>query len=60
MELANGADYSHDGLTLKGITLSGIRTAISVPEFSIGFDVAQGYPFLLNLKQFFISHGHLD
>lgn len=31
-----------------------------MPELSLSFDVAQGYPFLLNLKQFFISHGHLD
>ncbi|HWU45054.1 MAG TPA: MBL fold metallo-hydrolase, partial [Bdellovibrio sp.] len=40
--------------------LSGIRTAIAMPELSLSFDVAQGYPFLLNLKNFFISHGHLD
>lgn len=31
-----------------------------MPELSLSFDVAQGYPFLLNLKHFFISHGHLD
>jgi len=58
--LTNGADYTHAGMTLRGISLSGIRTAISIPELSLSFDVAQGYPFLLNLKQFFISHGHLD
>lgn len=42
------------------MSLSGIRTAISMPELSLSFDVAQGYPFLINLRQFFISHGHLD
>lgn len=60
MGLTNGADYNYAGVHLKGISLSGIRTAISLPEFSLSFDVAQGNPFLLNLKQFFLSHGHLD
>ncbi|WP_413291023.1 MBL fold metallo-hydrolase [Bdellovibrio sp. HCB337] len=60
MGLTNGAEYSYDGINLKGISLSGIRTAISMPDLSLTFDVAQGYPFLLNLKNFFISHGHLD
>ncbi|HEY8271324.1 MAG TPA: MBL fold metallo-hydrolase [Pseudobdellovibrionaceae bacterium] len=60
MDLSNGANYSYAGLNLKGFSLSGIRTAISVPDLSLTFDVAQGYPFLLNLKQFFLSHGHLD
>lgn len=58
--LTNGADYHYDGIHLRGISLSGIRTAITMPELSLAFDVAQGYPFLLNLKQYFISHGHLD
>jgi ribonuclease Z len=60
MNLANGAEYTHHGITLRGLSLSGIRTAISIPEFSLSFDVAQGYPYLLNLKNFFVSHGHLD
>lgn len=60
MSLTSGAEYSCCNLTLRGLSLSGIRTAISVPELSFCFDVGQGFPFLLNLKQFFISHGHLD
>lgn len=60
MSLENGIDYNYDGIHLRGLTLSGIRTAISMPELSFTFDVAQGFPYLLNLKQFFLSHGHLD
>jgi ribonuclease Z len=60
MDLSNGVDYNYGGINLRGLSLSGIRTAISLPDLSITFDVAQGYPFLLNLKQFFLSHGHLD
>ncbi len=60
MDLATGTEYTHHDLTLRGLSLSGIRTAISIPELSFSFDVGQGFPYLLNLKQFFISHGHLD
>lgn len=60
MTLMKGAEFSYDGMNLRGLSLSGIRTAISLPDLSLTFDVAQGYPFLLHLKQFFISHGHLD
>ena len=50
---------SHD-LHFEGLSLSGIRTALSIPELGISFDVAQGYPFTLKMKKFFITHGHLD
>lgn len=60
MDLLNGVDCTCQGILLRGLSLSGIRTAISLPEYSLSFDVAQGFPYLLNLKQFFISHGHLD
>lgn len=55
-----GAGWSHGNYKFHGLSLSGIRTAIAIPELSLSFDVAQGYPYLLNLKHFFISHGHLD
>lgn len=60
MSVQAGESWSHSKYKFHGLSLSGIRTAISMPELSLSFDVAQGYPFLLNLKQFFISHGHLD
>ncbi len=60
MSVIAGEAWSHGKHKLFGLSLSGIRTAISMPEHSLSFDVAQGYPFLLNLKHYFISHGHLD
>lgn len=47
-------------LSLQGLSLSGIRTSVTVPELSICFDVAQGLPFNLHLKKYFLTHGHLD
>ncbi|GIL18652.1 MAG: MBL fold metallo-hydrolase [Oligoflexia bacterium] len=47
-------------LRIEGLSLSGIRTAIAIPELSLCFDVAQGHPFVLRQRKFFISHGHLD
>lgn len=55
-----GASWSYGKNKFYGLSLSGIRTAISMPEHSLSFDVAQGYPFLLTLKRFFVTHGHLD
>ncbi len=60
MSIQAGESYSYQRYKFFGHSLSGIRTAIAIPELSLSFDVSQGYPFLLNLKQFFISHGHLD
>lgn len=60
MGLSAGVDFQHAGITVRGVSLSGIRTALTLPEHSLSFDVAQGYPFLLNLKHYFLSHGHLD
>lgn len=55
-----GAAYEAAGLKFFGLSLSGIHTAISMPEYGLSFDVAQGYPHTLRMKKFFISHGHLD
>lgn len=49
----------HD-LSLKGVSLAGIHTCLQIPELGICFDVAQGLPFALNSKKFFITHGHMD
>lgn len=52
--------WSYAGLQFQGISLAGIFTSMTMPELSLAFDVAQGYPFALNLKHYFITHGHLD
>lgn len=60
MSVVAGEPWSHGNLKFFGLSLSGIRTAISMPELSLSFDAALGYPFLLTMKNFFITHGHLD
>lgn len=52
--------WEHDGFKFEGLSLAGIRTSISMPEFSVSFDVAQGLPHSLGMKTFLITHGHLD
>lgn len=60
MSLRVGEPWNFGDYKFFGVSLAGIRTAISMPELSISFDVAQGFPFLFNLHKYFISHGHLD
>ena len=60
MSVEAGKTWAYQDLKFTGLSLSGIRTAIAMPELSLSFDVAQGYPYLLTLKHFFLTHGHLD
>lgn len=60
MSVEAGVAFKAAGLSMHGLSLSGIRTAVALPELSLSFDVAQGYPYLLTLKKFFVTHGHLD
>lgn len=60
MSVTAGESIELFDFKFHGLSLSGIRTSISMPELGLCFDVAQGFPFLLNLKHFFITHGHLD
>lgn len=47
-------------LSVQGVSLSGIRTSLAIPELAICFDVAQGLPFSMNAKKYFLTHAHLD
>ncbi|MFN7728478.1 MAG: MBL fold metallo-hydrolase [Bdellovibrio sp.] len=58
--VAAGEPFEAAGFKFFGLSLSGIRTAISMPDYGLSFDVAQGYPFTLRMKKFLITHGHLD
>ncbi|XGC79640.1 MBL fold metallo-hydrolase [Bdellovibrio bacteriovorus] len=60
MAIQAGESWSYDKYKFYGLSLSGIRTGITMPDLSLAFDVAQGYPYLLHLKKYFITHGHLD
>lgn len=60
MTIQAGSDWKYGKLNFFGLSLSGIRTAIAMPDLSLSFDVAQGFPYLIPLKRYFISHGHLD
>ncbi len=60
MSIQAGSPWEYDGFQVFGLSLSGIRTSLSVPAHQLCFDVAQGLPFALKMKKFFITHGHLD
>lgn len=48
-------DYS-----IKGVSTAGIGTCVTIPEWKLCFDVAQGLPFAFPMNYFFISHLHQD
>lgn len=49
-----------DGYSLKGVSTAGIGTCITVPEWRLCFDVAQGLPFAFSMNHFLITHLHQD
>lgn len=56
----NVEDFEYAGIKITGLSLAGVRTSLTLPQFSIAFDVAQGLPHALSMNHFFISHGHMD
>lgn len=46
--------------SLKGVSTAGIGTCITIPEWKICFDMAQGLPFAFPMNHFLISHFHQD
>lgn len=60
MSLSTGFTWTHDGITLTGYTLAGITTSVVFKEADICFDVGQGLPFQVPVRNIAITHGHLD
>jgi ribonuclease Z len=52
--------WKYKNLLVQGNSLAGVRTAITLPQHSVAFDVANGLPHVLSMKKYFISHGHMD
>lgn len=52
--------WNHNGLTFTGVSIAGVGTCITIPELSVCFDVAQGPPWAIPIRNFFITHGHMD
>jgi ribonuclease Z len=58
--LVQPQQWKHNGLTYTGVSIAGVGTSICIPEWSICFDVAQGTPWAVPMRNIFISHGHMD
>lgn len=52
--------WKYKNLLIEGYSLAGISTAFALPQYSLAFDVGHGLPHILSMKNFFISHGHMD
>ena len=46
--------------SITGYSRAGVATCVTIPQLKICFDVAQGLPFAMKSKQFFITHTHQD
>lgn len=60
MSLATGFSWTHDDLLLTGYSLAGITTSVAFPAADVCFDVGQGLPFQIPIRNIAITHGHLD
>ena len=56
----NIAHWEYAGLRIEGLSLAGVRTSLTLPQLSLGFDVANGLPHAISMNTFLISHGHMD
>ncbi len=54
------ATFKFKNLSLKGLSQAGTGTCFIVPELKLCMDVAQGWPFSYHMRQFLITHGHMD
>jgi ribonuclease Z len=60
VSLTTGFTWIHDNITLIGYTLAGITTSVVFKEADVCFDVGQGLPFQVPVRNIAVTHGHLD
>ncbi len=60
MSLATGFTWTHKDITLVGFSLAGITTSVAFPAADVCFDVGQGLPFQVPIRNIALTHGHLD
>jgi ribonuclease Z len=56
----NIEEWNYAGLNFNGLSLAGVRTSLTLPQYSLAFDVGQGLPHAIGMNTFLISHGHMD
>lgn len=52
--------WKYKNWSLVGNSTAGITTSLVCPELGVAFDVAQGLPWAFSMKQFLITHSHMD
>lgn len=60
MSLASGFTWTHNDISLTGYSLAGITTSVAFAAADVCFDVGQGLPFQVPIRNIAITHGHLD
>lgn len=58
--LSQGFKWSHKDMNFTGYSIAGVTTSMVYDNLGLVFDVAQGLPFNIPKKQYFLTHGHSD
>ena len=60
VQQADLSQISLGAIHLKGISIAGVNTHLSIPELKCCFDVGYSHPSLASHKSYFITHAHMD
>ena len=52
--------FSHANLDFEGISEGGIRTSVSIPRYSLLFDIGAIPHEKIHMENILVTHGHLD